>query len=217
MMPTKSHLGLKAIEKPKFWVAASLLASTVALFASAPALAAGKNLVFSMKVSPGAATCLPNATGRVTINNLGPVETMHVEVYKLRPNTSYDLFLIQVPNAPFGLSWYQGDIETNAAGTGVGDFIGRFSDETFIVAPGPAPVPLPKHAGDAPWGTQNPTISKPIHTYHLGLWFNSPNDAIAQGCPGTVTPFNGEHNAGIQALNTAAYPATSGPLRYFHP
>lgn len=216
-MLLKTYLQPKSIKPSKMAITAALLMSSLGLLANSAALAAGRSMIFSMKVSPGAATCLPNATGRVTVSSLGPVENMHVELINLRPNTSYDVFLIQVPNAPFGLSWYQGDIETNASGFGAGDFVGRFNDETFIIAPGAAPVPQPKHAGDAAWGTLNPIVSKPIHTYHLGVWFNSPADAAAQGCPSTVTPFNGEHNAGIQVLNTAGYPVSSGPLRYFHP
>jgi hypothetical protein len=39
---------------------------------------------------------------------------------------------------------------------------------------------------------------------------------LPPGCPGTVTPFNGEHNAGIQVLNTAQYPDAQGPLRQIH-
>ena len=35
----------------------------------------------------------------------------------------------------------------------------------------------------------------------------------ATGCPGTVTPFHGEHDAGVQALNTSNFPDQSGPLR----
>jgi hypothetical protein len=46
------------------------------------------------------------------------------------------------------------------------------------------------------------------------LWFNSPFDASKAGCPATVTPFNGEHHAGIQVLNTATFPALQGPLLY---
>ena len=53
-------------------------------------------------------------------------------MWGLPPNTDFDLFVIQVPNKPFGLSWYQGDIETNKDGVGYGEFIGRFSIETFI-------------------------------------------------------------------------------------
>jgi len=39
-----------------------------------------------------------------------------------------------------------------------------------------------------------------VHQFHLGLWFNSPTAANAAHCGNTVTPFNGEHNAGVQAL-----------------
>jgi hypothetical protein len=49
--------------------------------------------------------------------------------------------------------------------------------------------------------------------YHLGLWAGSPQVAQAAGCPATVTPFNGEHNAGIQLLNTSNFGDDQGPLR----
>jgi len=180
-------------------------------------VAARENLTFPMQVSSGAASCLPFAQGRVTVSHVGPVENLHVEVYGLRPNTDYDLFVIQTPEKPFGLSWYQGDIETDASGVGIGDFVGRFSRETFIVAPGQAVVPTPAHPEDAPWGTQNPAIVQPIHTFHLGLWFNSPDDAAASGCADTVTPFNGDHHAGIQVLNTGSFADDQGPLLFFNP
>jgi hypothetical protein len=54
---------------------------------------------------------------------------------------------------------------------------------------------------------------EPIHTYHLGLWFNNPADAVAAGGPSNVTPFNGEHNAGVQVLNTTNFRDAFGPLR----
>ena len=34
-----------------------------------------------------------------------------------------------------------------------------------------------------------------MQTYHVGVWFNSPADVVKIGGPGTVTPFNGGHNA----------------------
>jgi hypothetical protein len=52
--------------------------------------------------------------------------------------------------------------------------------------------------------------------YHLGLWFNSPTDAAAAGCSHATTPFNGEHNAGPQALSTQNFPNGFGPLRNVH-
>src|SRR5215467_3642840 len=182
----------------------------IALFAVFSAPLVAQNTIFSMVRSSGAvaAGCIPNAAGRVTINHLGPVENLHVEVSGLPGNTEFDLFVIQLPNAPFGLSWYQGDIETDSTGRGVGDFVGRFSIETFIVAPGSGPAPV-VHNVDA---NSNPATA-PVHTFHLGLWFGSAAKAIAAGCPGTVTPFNGNHTAGIQALSTRNFANLSGPLR----
>jgi len=91
------------------------------------------HLDFDMVVSGGAATCLPDAQGEVHVVSLGPVEVMNVAVKGLPPNTDFDFFVIQLPVAPFGLSWYQGDIETDDSGHGHQIFIGRFSIETFIV------------------------------------------------------------------------------------
>ena len=171
-------------------------------------------LKFNMKRSAGivAAGCLPKARADVTVTSQGPVEVMRVHAAGLRPNTEYDFFVTQVPSAPFGLSWYQGDIETNAKGIGTGVFIGRFNEETFIVAPGTASAPTP-HETDV---DTNPATG-PVHTFHLGLWFNSPADAVAAGCPGATTPFNGEHNAGVQVLNTAGFADTDGPLGRLKP
>jgi hypothetical protein len=182
-----------------------------------PLLATAKDgsVTFDMVVSGGARACLPNATGHVTITPAGPVEIMDVVVEGLPPNTEFDFFVIQVPKSPFGVSWYQGDIETNAHGRGHERFVGRFSIETFSVAPGSAPAPLVFN-GPFPDATINPPFN-PIQMYHLGLWFGSPQAAQAAGCPATVTPFNGEHNAGIQVLNTSNFPDDFGPLRQVHP
>jgi hypothetical protein len=51
------------------------------------------------------------------------------------------------------------------------------------------------------------------HTFHLGLWFGTPAAAVAAGCPNTVTPFNGDHTAGIQVLSTRNFGDATGPLR----
>jgi hypothetical protein len=124
--------------------------------------------------------------------------------------------VIQVPNAPFGLSWYQGDVETDDKGDAFQHFRGRFNIETFIVAPGVAPAPQVFNDQPFPDAAQNP-MTNPVQTYHLGLWFNSPKDAQDNDCPNTVTPFNGEHNAGIQVLNTSNFPIDAGPLRSLNP
>lgn len=138
------------------------------------------------------------------------MQILHVEVEGLPPNTDFDFFVIQVPNKPFGMAWYQGDIETNHKGVGHGTFIGRFSIETFVVAPGAVDAPLTFNNA-FPSVSPNPETG-PIQMYHLGLWFNSPTDAENAGCPNTVTPFNGEHDAGVQVLNTSNFPDLQGPL-----
>ena len=164
---------------------------------------------------PVASKCLPAATATVTIKPRGSVEQMDVNVAGLPPKTEFDFFVIQKPGAPFGLAWYQGDIETNESGEGHQRFIGRFNEETFIVAQGSVPAPV-VHSGAFPDATTNP-VTEPVHTFHLGLWFNSPIDAANAGCPGDVTPFNGEHNAGIQVLNTSNFPDLQGPLFFVKP
>ena len=40
---------------------------------------------------------------------------------------------------------------------------------------------------------------------------------MAAGCANTVTRFNGEHNAGIQVLNTRNFTDDDGPLRQLTP
>jgi hypothetical protein len=200
---------------------AALAVLAFAALASAPAMANdndndGDDFKFDLIRSHGLAnfpSVAPNAHGRVTIESVGPVEIMKVTVWGLPPNTDFDFFVIQVPDAPFGLAWYQGDIETNKEGVGYGEFVGRFNIETFIVSNGMAPAPKdpfhdPKRILDA---TQNLPIN-PIQIYHLGLWFNNPQDVVKAGGPPTVTPFNGEHDAGVQVLNTGEFAPTDGPL-----
>ena len=168
-----------------------------------------------MVVSAGATTCLPNATARVKVVSTGTAEYMTIHASDLPANTGFDFFLIQVPNKPFGLSWYQGDVQTDDDGEAIQHFRGRFSIETFSAAPGSAPAPVVFN-GPFPDASINPPFN-PIQMYHLGLWFNSPTDAMYLGCPGAKTPFNGEHNAGIQVLNTSNFPDDHGPLRDLNP
>ena len=160
---------------------------------------------FSFKLVPGAgiAACLPSASGHVRITTGSLNDTMVVSVSGMPANAGFDLFVIQQPTAPFGISWYQTDIQANSTGSGSATVRGVFDSETFSVSPG---------------GT---TTFAPTHQYHLGLWFNDPNVPFSLGCePGAtspiVTPFNGEQNAGIQALNTSNFPVAAGPLSHVH-
>lgn len=145
------------------------------LTSPAHARGGGGNSTFDMVRSPAlnaVPDCVADASGTVTIVPGGPVEVMTVRVTGLPPNTDFDFFVIQQPNGPFGMSWYQGDIETNGNGVGSGKFIGRFSIETFVVAPGSVPAPV-TFDNAFPSASLNPPTA-PIQMYHLGLWFNSP-------------------------------------------
>jgi hypothetical protein len=202
------------LRQKQFLAASAVLSLSATMF---PLLASADDdsVKFDMIVSAGAKTCLPKASGTVRISPAGPVEIMDLTVQGLPPKTEFDFFVIQVPKAPFGISWYQGDIETDKNGRGHQHFVGRFSIETFAVAPGSAPAPVVFN-GPFPDAILNPSFN-PIQMYHLGLWFGSSEAAQAAGCPATVTPFNGEHNAGIQVLNTSNFPDDHGPLRNLNP
>ena|SRR5438477_10135152 len=167
------------------------------------------DVTFNMVVSAGAAACLPNATATMRVSPEGPNQELDVSVQGLPPNTAFTVFLLQLPHAPFGVAWYQGDIVTDRKGKGNSRFTGIFSDETFAHAVGSGAAPA-VHPQDA---SVNPAFG-PVHMYHLGIWFDASADAVRAGCPGNVTPFNGDHTAGIQVLNTTTFPDDHGPLRF---
>lgn len=162
------------------------------------------------------ANCLSKATARVSIEQTEQVEIMRVRASGLPAKTDFDFFVLQQPDAKFGVSWYQGDLQTDSHGRAYVTYVGRFNVETFTVAPGTVAAPNTHHQPPFPDATENPATG-PIHQYHLGFWFNSPKDAAAAGCLGATTPFNGEHNAGAQAMSTRQFPALAGPLSHLKP
>ncbi len=212
MYPTRGHRTQAHVT-----MMLAVLLAVGALFLGAFPDAAGakkpEKFRFDMVVSGAASACLPNARGHVTLHAAGDNQRMHVEVEGLAPRTAFTLFVLQVPTAPFAMAWYQGDIETNEHGHGSKSFLGIFSSETFIFAPASRDAPQTHPGVDA---TSNPA-TPPVHMYHLGMWFSDPADAAAAGCPNTTTPFDGDHEAGIQVLNTSNSPDTAGPLGQFEP
>ena len=172
--------------------AAGLVAAALSLTATAGAAThahartAASSFSFALDPSSSAiSACLPKAGGHATITPGKLNDVMTVSLHGMPANTGFDLFVIQQPTAPFGVAWYQTDIQTGSSGSGSATVRGVFDKETFSVSLG---------------GTA--TFS-PTHQYHLGLWFNNPE-----------TPFNGEQHAGIQVLNTAEFPADAGPLSH---
>jgi hypothetical protein len=151
--------------------------------------------------------CMEGATANVNIDTVGDNQVMTISASHMPPNTLFTLFVIQQPNSPFGVVWYQGDLRTDGTGKGQVTVKGIFSDETFAFAPGSVNAPQIDNQDAA----KNPAF-KPVHTLHLGLWFASSAGAARAGCGSTVTPFDGDHEAGIQALSTRNFPALQGPL-----
>jgi hypothetical protein len=186
--------------------------SLVVVACAPPAPFAGNSTSFKMLRSQTAVAndCLEGARAHVDVRTtLTDQQIMDITVANAPKNTEFEVFITQQANAPFGVSWYQADFDTNDNGFGEVRAKGIFSEELFAVAPGSVPAP---QVDDADAQT-NPAFA-PVHTYHVGLWFGSPEEAAAAGCPDTVTPFDGGgHEAGIQAFSTRNFGALHGPLR----
>jgi hypothetical protein len=207
-MHTIKHLRRRSLTWATAGLAAAAVASALSLTAASAApvtSAAGHDgaFTFALVPSPGIKACLPHAGGLVTIIPGSQNDTMRVSIFGMPRHADFDLFVIQQPLKPFGVSWYQTDVNADGHGFGQATVRGVFDVETFSVSPG---------------GT---TTFAPTHQYHLGLWFNDPSTPFNLGCePGApkpiVTPFNGEQNAGIQALNTSEFPDNAGPLSHVH-
>jgi hypothetical protein len=127
----------------------------------------------------------------------------------IKPGLAFDMFTVQRsslrsdatpdPNFKnFGLAWYQSDVEANSKGEG------EVTIKTILL--------------DQIFGFDPDASLAPLNTFHVGFWFNNPNDAAACGFnPANPTPFNGEHKAGPLAMisvpdaNTGLGPLCSSP------
>jgi hypothetical protein len=203
---TKAAIGLGSIGL----AGAAALSIGLTAAGAAPTAPAKHDDSFSFKLvpSPGIKACLPHAAGTAKITTGKLNDTMTVSVKGMPPNSGFDLFVIQLPNKPFGISWYQSDVQTGRNGAGSATVKGIFDSETFTVVPGGTTT--------VPPGATIP----PTHQLHLGLWFNNPRTPFNLGCEKgmsapVVTPFNGEQHAGVQALNTSNFKG-KGPLSKVH-
>jgi len=187
-----------------------ILALVMAALAAAAAFAVDDTTTFKMVRSEAAVDneCLQGAKAHVDVRTT-PTDNqiMDVTLNHAPKNTEFELFITQQPNSPFGVSWYQADFTTNNQGNGEVRARGIFSEELFVFAPGSVKAPQVDNQ-DA---EKNPKF-KPVHTFHVGLWFGDPKDAKEAGCSGKVTQFDGDHDAGIQAFSTRNFPDLKGPL-----
>ncbi len=192
----------------KSWLHLAVL--SVSLVAFTPAWAQLQQTQFDLTPERAVLNCLsagdgydPTAQVTVTRGELNDVLTLHAE--HLKPNTGFDMFTIQNSNLQadgtgdpnfrnFGLAWYQSDIESDSNGTADVTIQTVLLDQIFGFDPA---VALP-----------------PTNTFHVGFWFNNPQDAAPCGFdPNHPTPFNGEHKAGPAAMISLPDARTKlGPL-----
>ena len=97
-----------------------------------------------------------------------------------------------VPNV--GMAWYQPYIEADRKGNVEVQIRTILLDQIF--------------------GVDQATRLPPTNTFHVGFWFNNPNDAATCGfAVNSPTPFNGEHQAGPLAMISLPDPVTNlGPF-----
>ena len=199
--------------------------SLIALAAAALAVAAGSVFAayaasgttetsFALKPNPKFVNCLakypndpsrpPTATVDVEKGDLNDRLTLHL--HNIKRNLAFDLFTVQrstldaqgkaiTPAPSFGLAWYQSDVQADDGGSGHVKIQTILADQIFGMNLDDSPV-------------------NPINTFHVGFWFNDPNDAAQCGFDVTKpTPFNGEHRAGPLAMISVPDATTGlGPL-----
>ncbi|MDF5733098.1 MAG: hypothetical protein PUP92_35205 [Rhizonema sp. PD38] len=129
-------------------------------------------------------------------------DTLTLVLKNFKPGLKFDLFTVQnssqqadgsaAPNFKnFGLAWYQSDVEPEP---------GEVTIKTILV--------------NQIFGFDPEVNLPPTNTFHVGFWFNNPEDAAACGFDvSKPTPFNGEHKAGPLGFVTRPNAETNlGPL-----
>jgi len=179
---------------------------------------------FKLVPNPAFLTCLsgssvaPSASVTVMRGTLN--DTATITVSGLKPNLNFDLFTVQRSpldegGAPvsgfkgFGLAWYQSDLQSDEYGNAKVMIKTILLDQIFGFDADPVPTQVASTTDTAPT-----TVLKPTNTFHMGFWFNKPEDAAPCGFDvSKPTPFNGEHRAGpLAMISLPVAPAGLGPL-----
>jgi hypothetical protein len=193
--------------------ALSMLLGTASLRADGP-----DEISFNLAVNPKFASCLTAdpltpPTAKVTVGRGTANDVMVVELKNFKPGAAFDLFTIERTNlkaegvadpdfkGSFGLAWYQSDIHIGSDGKAEAVVKSILLDGIFGFDADQIP------------GTATPLVP-PTHTFHVGFWFDKPEDAAACGFDtNKPTPFNSEHKAGPNAMISVPDPYTGhGPL-----
>ena len=170
---------------------------------------------FDLTPNPKFVECLRKSPyeepkARATVIRGTQNDTLILDLDGFKPGLAFDLFTVQRSpflsdkspdpdfKGSFGLAWYQSDIQ-----------VGKHSDEGH--------VRIKTILLDQIFGFDPEVALPPTNTFHLGFWFNNPQDAAACGFPADdptkFTPFNGEHKAGPLAMISVPQTDTHlGPL-----
>src|SRR6266496_3834580 len=133
--------------------------------------------------SDAIASCLPNAAATVAVfarEDVRGVDTLDLHAEGLRPNTTFAVFLTEMPVPPFGAVQYIGDFTTNAAGTG-SVRVDAIVDEAFAF---------------------NNITGVRTDLNHIVFWFADPDDdedCVPGSAPGH---FDGDDESGVAAMSS---------------
>jgi hypothetical protein len=189
-MKAKNYLanGMAPRKTKSYRVWATIISFSLAIIFAVVSAGAQAQAPFSFNLVPASnaiGACLPNATAEVTVfpreETLG-VDTLDLKAQGLKSDTTFAVFLTELPVAPFGAVQYVGDFTTNAAGRG-SLRVDTIVDEAFssqVVA--------------------GQRVRKELN--HVVLWFADP--AADESCiPGSgQSPFDGDGVAGVAALSS---------------
>lgn len=175
-----------------------------------PCLAQKPEIVFNLAVQPKFAACLgvpgkPAPSAQVIVQRGELNDVLILRATNLKPNLGFDLFTTEHTNLlsngtpdpafrNFGLAWYQTDVQADSTGNA------EVAIKTILL--------------DQIFGFDPAASLEPTHTFHVGFWFDKPEDAAACGFnPADPTPFNGEQKAGPNAMISVPNATTQlGPL-----
>jgi hypothetical protein len=170
----------------KHWLSLAIATFGLTLIFSLAAAHAQGLRPFTFRLVPASdpiAACLPNAAARVTVfprEEIRGVDTLDLHAEGLRPNTTFAVFLTEMPVPPFGAVQYIGDFTTNAAGIG-SVHVDAIIDEAFAF---------------------NNITGIRIDLNHVVFWFADPADD--EDCvPGSPPAhFDGDGESGVAAMSS---------------
>jgi len=170
---------------------------------------------FELFADPAVVRCLaaypddpsrpPSASVSVKRGRLN--DRLDIQLRNIKPGLAFDMFTVEhskfladgkldpdfvARGKSFGLAWYQSDLEVKNNSRNVTTI------QTVLV--------------DQIFGFDPVVGLDPTNTFHVGFWFNAPEDAADCGFTG-FTPFNGDHHAGPVAMISLPESTTGlGPL-----